>query len=102
MQPRAAMRSPRTARRGAARVEAPKRARASNEPQRNNIRVRALQSVRAVGCERARASEGGPPMAEERAPPRFSGVLFVICTPVLLNGGTKLQKTSNAENACIL
>lgn len=102
MQPRAAMRSPHTARRGAARVEVPKRARASYEPLRKHVRVRALQSVRAAGRERSRTSGGGPPMTEERAPPLFSGVLFVICTPVLLDGGTKLQKTSNAENVCIL
>jgi hypothetical protein len=83
-------------------VEAPKRARASNEPLGKIVCVRALQSVRAARRERRGPAEGGPRRTEERAPPMFSGVLFVICTPVLLDGGTKLQKTSNAENVCIL
>lgn len=101
--PPEASRSLRTARRGAARVEAPKRARARNEPTRKIVRVRALPSVRAAGRERARTSEGGPPRTEERAPAIVFGCAFVICAPVLLDGGTTnwdvLDTQSNTATA---
>ena len=69
-------RSPQSARRGAARVEVPKRARASERAAKAPACSRCY-CTRAERHERARISEGGPPIPEERAPNSAFGCAFL-------------------------